>query len=578
MKHLFTVMLLMLLVLLVAAPSTSLAAGDTLVVYAKGATLDKVIRGDTLANGSKAHHVYQLVSLDTTYIFDGTITTNSNFAVIGVPSPTTGRPPCIQPDVLGDGSIPGVLFTLTGNKTTATFKNLYLLGIAINNAPNYASGQAIQISGDSIRTVADNVIFEQWSQFAIGYSGNWDKFFITNCKFRNMTTQPNQWYVGEVLRNENYLGKFPTDTVLMRSNTMLCVSGYASCPVTVALVSYFDFSHNSVVYTFKNPFFIFNLTNGKVSNNVFYGAWAGAISKTEYPWWDQLWSPEIGSIIDFDALDSAKVVAWKPNLPRLPSTVVDTAAEKLRTIEVKNNAYFWPKTLTDYWKAWNDTAHVDSIYLPTWMNARTTNMFTDKKTWPGFVQTGNQNADPGYGATISGVLTQSTNGLLNWFKAVRTGTGTTNLYGYQITQVGTALNWVPPWPLPEAADMKYTNATLKTGGTDGLPVGDPGWFGIVTGVQQQSTSIPAQFTLSAAYPNPFNPSTNFEYALNTSGMTSLKVYNLLGQLVKVAVNNMFQSAGSYRVNIDMSTLPSGMYVAILEQGNNRVAQKMMLMK
>ncbi len=208
MKQIFTFALFAAIVLLLAAPRQAFAAGDTLVVYAKGPTLDKVILGDTLSNGTKAHHVYLLVSTDTTYIFDATITTNANFTVLGVPNATTGRPPCIQPDVLGDGSVPGLLFTLNGTKTSGTFKNLYLLGIAINNTVNYGSGQAVQISADSIRLTVDNVIFEQWSQFAIGYSGNWDKFFISNCKFRNMTTLPNQWYVGEVLRNENYIGAF----------------------------------------------------------------------------------------------------------------------------------------------------------------------------------------------------------------------------------------------------------------------------------------------------------------------------------------------------------------------------------
>ncbi len=126
--------------------------------------------------------------------------------------------------------------------------------------------------------------------------------------------------------------------------------------------------------------------------------------------------------------------------------------------------------------------------------------------------------------------------------------------------------------------MKYTSASLKTGGTDGLPVGDPGWFGIATGVEKASGIVPQQFTLSNVYPNPFNPSTNIQYTLNTSGLTSLKIYNILGQLVRTVVNDVYQQAGSYKVNIEMSSLPSGMYVYILEQGANRLAQKMMLLK
>ncbi|MGA3245612.1 MAG: T9SS type A sorting domain-containing protein, partial [Bacteroidota bacterium] len=132
--------------------------------------------------------------------------------------------------------------------------------------------------------------------------------------------------------------------------------------------------------------------------------------------------------------------------------------------------------------------------------------------------------------------------------------------------------------LPEATDMKYTNATLKASSTDGTPLGDPNWFGIATEVKKDPGLLPQQFSLSAAYPNPFNPSTNIQYTLNTSGLTSLTVYNVLGQLVKSIVNDVFQNAGAYKVTVDMSNLPSGLYVYILEQGNNRLAQKMMLLK
>src|SRR5512143_702051 len=260
MKQLHTAVLLAAIAVLLIAPGRMFAQGDTLVVYANGSTLDAIVNADTLANGQRAHHVYKLVSLDTTYLFDGTITVNSDVAFIGVPHATTKRPPCIQPDVLGDNSVPGLLFTLNGQGTKGVFKNLYLLGIAINNTVNYGGGQAIQISADSIRLEVDNVIFEQWSQFAIGYSGNWDKFFITNCKFRNMTTQPNQWYVGELLRNENYLGAFPTDSIVIKFNTMLCVSGYATA-ATGGIVNYFNDSATTVIYTFKNPFFLDRMVN-----------------------------------------------------------------------------------------------------------------------------------------------------------------------------------------------------------------------------------------------------------------------------------------------------------------------------
>jgi hypothetical protein len=569
-----------IMVLVVLAPCQLFAANDTLVVYAKGSTLDKVIMGDTLANGTKVHHVYELVSLDSTYIFDATITTNANITVIGVPNPTTGQLPTIQPDVLADNSIPGVLFTVNGNGLWATLKNLYLLGIAINNVVNYSSGQAVQISGDSVRFTADNVVFEQWSQFAVGYAGNWDKFFMTNCKFRNMTTEPNQWYVGEVLRNENYIGAFKTDTIVIKNSTMLFVSGYATA-ATGGIVHYYEFSHNNVIYTFKNPFFLDRMVNAKFDNNIFYGAYAGGENKTEYAGWDSFDANTGPSIITMGLLDSATAAIL---LGHASTGKGDPAAELLRHVEVKNNVYYWPSGLTSFYTAWNDTARLDTVYTTQWMNSATAAMFSNSTSWPGFVASGNQSVDPGFGTSIStGALAAGTGnvngvGLLTWFTKVRTGTGTTELYGYDLTQVGSSATWTPAWPLPEANDMKYSNSSLKTGATDGGVVGDPYWFNGLTAVKAAPQTLPYAFTLSEAYPNPFNPSTNIHYSLSNAGNVTMRVYNVLGQVVKTLVNNSRQEAGEYTLHVDMSNMTSGVYFYSLEQGNNRLVQKMMLLK
>ncbi|HTR81330.1 MAG TPA: T9SS type A sorting domain-containing protein [Bacteroidota bacterium] len=580
MKQLFTVTLFAAMLAFFVTPHQTFAASDTLVVYATKAdhsanTLDVVFKNDTLANGNQAHGTYLLVSRDTTYLFDGTISVKSSISVVGVLG-SDGRPPCIQPDVLGDNSVPGLLFSLNGNHTTGKFSNLYLLGIAVNNTVNYGSGQAIQISADTLTLWVNNVIFEQWSQFAIGYAGNWDKFFITNCKFRNMTTLPNQYYVGEVLRNENYLGSFRTDTTILRYNTMLCVSGYATA-ATGGIVSYYEFSHNDVVWTFKNPFFLDRMVNAKFDNNIFYGAYTGGDAVFEYTGgWDSFTASQLPAIIAMGPLDSLTAARLLGHASTGPG---DPAAELLRKVEVKNNDYFWPAALTSFYTAWDDTAHVDSIITPVWMTNQSVAMFNSSAT-PGFVQSGNVNIDPGFGATIPGVLNSSSNangvGLLNWFTAVRAGTGTTETYGYKLTQVTTAANWVPTWPLPETVDLK---ATASLTSTDGRPVGDPYWTtGTTSGVANGSAVTPKSFTLSEAYPNPFNPSTNVQYTLSNAGVTSLKVYNVLGQLVKTVVDNVHQDAGTYTVRVDMSTETSGVYFYTLEQGANRLVHKMMLLK
>lgn len=573
MRTLFTVVFFSLAVFF-AVPAL---AQDTLVVYASSAqTLDEIIENDTTSSGAQAHSAYKLVSLDTTYLFSATITVNSDVTIIGEPDPSTGKLPCIQPDVLGDGSVPGVLFTFSGVGTKYLIKNLYLLGIAIDNTVNYGAGQAIQISADSIRLTVDNVVFENWSQFAIGYSGNWDKFYITNCKFRNMTTLPNQWYVGEVLRNENYIGAFTTDTIVIKYNTMLCVSGYATA-ATGGIVNYYDFSHNNVIYTFKNPFFLDRMVNAKFNNNIFYNAYAGGQNRVEYGGWDSF-TPNTGpSIITMGPLDSvtASILLGQPS-----TGPGDPAAELLRNVEVKDNAYFWSSALESFWTSWNDTVTVDTIYTPEWMNPSTAAMFADDTNWPGFVESGNQNIDPGFGPSIDAVLNPGTGnnvGLLEWFRAVRTGTGTTELYGYMLTEVGTEIDWTPQWPLPEATDMQYSNTALRTG-PDGLPTGDPYWFDGITGIENIPGQLPDAFVLYEAYPNPFNPSTTIRFSIPENGNVTLKIYSLTGQEVKTAIDNEFIVNGRYNIKIDMSNLSSGVYFYTLKHNGNIQTKKMMLLK
>jgi hypothetical protein len=581
MRTILTRVFLVVMVMLFVSINKTLAAGsDTLVVYSSSSSLDDVIKSDTTSDGMQAHKVYKLTTLDTTYIFLGPITVKSDFAVIGVLG-ANGRPPCIQPGVLSDGSLAYYLFVLNANGIKGTFKNLYLTGLSTQNTINVLNvngiGAFIQVSADSIKLYVDNVIFEDWPENAISYSGNWCSFFVTNSKFRNMISAT-QWYSGEAIRNQS--NSATTDSMIMKYNTFLCINAYAAGPITVSITNYFEFSHNTIVYGFQNPFWFFNITNAKVNDNLFYGSWAGAITKDEYrDNWDQLYSREVGSLIDLDTLAVPLAKVFDP--ADAANNNILWLAEAKRNIEVKNNAYFWPKAVTDYWTAWNDTAHVDSIYTPTWMNTRTTGMFTDKTHWPGLVESGNQNVDPGFGSSIDQVLYNNKGngvGLFQYFVNIRTNITSTDVYGYQLQSV-TGNNWIPAWPLPESADMQYTNAALKTAGTDGKAIGDPGWFtGGYTGVAKTGNQLVSKFMLYDAYPNPFNPSTTIKFNLAKAGNVSLKVYNVVGQLVKSVVSNEFKEKGEYQLNLNMNNLSSGVYFYTLTQGAQQVTKKMVLLK
>jgi hypothetical protein len=98
-----------------------------------------------------------------------------------------------------------------------------------------------------------------------------------------------------------------------------------------------------------------------------------------------------------------------------------------------------------------------------------------------------------------------------------------------------------------------------------------------TSVEPVKGVLPADYTLSQNYPNPFNPSTTIKFAIAQTGMTSLKVYDVMGREITTLVNESL-AAGSYTVRFDGANLSSGTYLYVLTSGGHRLSGKMLLLK
>ncbi|WP_340104315.1 immunoglobulin-like domain-containing protein [Rhodohalobacter sp. 8-1] len=90
-------------------------------------------------------------------------------------------------------------------------------------------------------------------------------------------------------------------------------------------------------------------------------------------------------------------------------------------------------------------------------------------------------------------------------------------------------------------------------------------------------TAPAEFALSAAYPNPFNPTTTISFDLPKASFVSLSVYSILGQQVAQLVNEQ-KSPGRYTVSFDASTLSSGIYLYRLQTDSFMETMQMTLVK
>jgi hypothetical protein len=90
-------------------------------------------------------------------------------------------------------------------------------------------------------------------------------------------------------------------------------------------------------------------------------------------------------------------------------------------------------------------------------------------------------------------------------------------------------------------------------------------------------NIPTRFSLKQNYPNPFNPSTTIEFGIPSAGNYVLKVFNVLGQAVRILAYKNF-SAGFHKVTFDASSLTSGIYFYQLFGNEVNLIRKMMLIK
>ncbi|SVD88617.1 uncharacterized protein METZ01_LOCUS441471 [marine metagenome] len=92
-----------------------------------------------------------------------------------------------------------------------------------------------------------------------------------------------------------------------------------------------------------------------------------------------------------------------------------------------------------------------------------------------------------------------------------------------------------------------------------------------------STMIVREFTLSDAYPNPFNPSTTVELSVPEGGHVSVMVYNLTGQLIAELADS-YMNANQYQFTWSADDIPSGMYLIRAEYSGQISTQKLMLLK
>ncbi|MEX2116962.1 MAG: CHRD domain-containing protein [Bacteroidota bacterium] len=101
-------------------------------------------------------------------------------------------------------------------------------------------------------------------------------------------------------------------------------------------------------------------------------------------------------------------------------------------------------------------------------------------------------------------------------------------------------------------------------------------LGPVTSVVDLDPTLPQDFRLLQNYPNPFNPATTVAFSLTRTEKVTLRVYNLLGQVVATPLNEV-RGPGTHTIVFEASGLTSGVYFYRLETSTGLVETKRMVL-
>jgi len=596
-------MVLLLVLGLVSVPvSKTYAVADTVDVAATPAgNINTVINGDTTTSGARNNpdRFYRL-KRGSVYQVTEPIKVNGDLHIIATEGTT--RPPVLAPAILTDNSSIDHFFNFVGADANITINDLYLLSVR-SDQQTLGWSAGIRVNNNHISLKLRGVVFEAFSEAGIRIYANWTKLDVQDCNFRNHQ-HGTSYFGGQPFMTDapNHL-----DTVKFINNTFIANNAYLWSVRGYDVYSLFE--HNTVIYGIVNPFLIRQGSHLHLRDNIFYAmhSYGGIPDHMINAWFLNYPDTVSSGIIHIRTRDTVSSYYYYNGASAItgPEAYVDESngvtSDMLlpegRVYEISHNSYYWPQELKDFYKTWNDTvATIDTIettgggkygikrylYFPTWMTDYCKNItFDSLLAGKAKLQISDNNeTDPEFNSTVNAHITN----VIDYIRKIANGT-LDNPWHWPTT----GSLYPPAWPLTE--DLAYSNTAMQSAGHDGFALGDLNWFPTqkdnwfedLTGVVKDPGSLtPDTYSLSEAYPNPFNPETNIKFNIAKSGTVRLVVYNILGQKVRTLLNDEV-TAGQYTAKWDGRdeygmSVSSGVYFFQLESGSFNMTKKMVLMK
>jgi hypothetical protein len=422
--------------------------------------LRNAVAGDTNANGTRKNlnRVYLLLINGIYWEADRINNANFPLRVVGQPynmSDANNYPAQIQLMDLRDDGTSADSRLITG-QNDVTLKNLYLTG-RTNSQGVQTAYQPMQIDGSGHRYVVDNCILEQSNFALIAFTATRNVIYYTNNKFRNLIGSPStqQW------EGRGISIWADQDTVIVENNTFFNCE-FTAFQLEGGSAKYLRINHNTFVNIGRQITVGSWFQSAYIANNLHINCW----------WHGEGWADMHGS-----GRDPRGVYSGLYSVGALPS--VYGPNEGRRIVIGKQYAYLDPKFITFYKDTIQRAFFVDPVSKLDYLNIYTDHMNVGKtgKTdtvWLSSLPAGLATYPPSdptwlqpkYNVTGATML----DSMWRNITTLRAGLSNATPYFYKPTKLASD----EVWPLPE--NFSYTDATLKTAGTDGLPIGDLNWF------------------------------------------------------------------------------------------------------
>ncbi len=548
-----------------ALVGTAFAQSDTLALDPNLFVNDQILADQASGN---PHAVYS-VAAGTAYAFDGRLDVTFPVEIVG---PDNGwivedaTPPILAntPDEQGAAR----QFFELQEGGSLVLKNVIMTGLV---STGELVGEFIINTGGSKYT-AHNVVFSDWSNFAVRNQAQNIDISVTDCVFINGVRTSNSPWGGFPIRMD-----VAGENVTIENNTVV---------------------NSGRLLTNSGPFF--NATIHELHNTYLNSTKAGHEQRAN----EMIQANNIYYNYDFlgrkfdDNTYDSHWTTWN-----YFADVADSLDKN--SLYLGHNLFYREPALLDWFETQQDTilpgllwehADVDSIVT---MDDDYTIGTNYAEFDPGFA-TPPDNADALLDFTVDYWLDTSAE-WVDW-------------------RIASAVTWDETSGLPDytgwppAFDLSYSNTFLLTGGSDDLPVGDLNWFPeakesymmnraqhiedlralktsdvgvyvpgsptpLITpdNVSVEEGELPGGYALDQNFPNPFNPTTSISYTVQSAGHVTLEVFDLLGRSVEVLVDGVV-AEGQHTYQFEAGNLPSGMYLYRLTAGNETITRKMMLLK